>query len=267
MINPHFTNDINHDRLFTVAFGNIIATLEKILSSGEGGPDATFWHIDKPAHEALTYQLFGFRKFKWALILIVNLRGIRWNYQVKNVPPVKGKDRRTFLLTQTINLAYFALMSDILDHLGIRWFFTNPNGQVGALNSKYLTLRHATWDWSFARTLVMAVTPYHQIGLQYTLSSIIAVSLGVSKPEVGDQTSPQSLVVSLCKLPKAGVSDSQDWPPNFGKLKNVTTVRKCWGVFWHQALRRVCQMFPLLPPIDPLPFPSRCTCGRAHKSF
>jgi len=28
----------------------------------------------------------------------------------------------------------------------------------------------------------------------------------------------------------------QDWLPFFGKLKNVTTVRKIWGEFRHQSI-------------------------------
>lgn len=37
----------------------------------------------------------------------------------------------------------------------------------------------------------------------------------------------------------AGLSSPQDWPPTFGRLLDVRTVRDVWGKFWHQLINRV----------------------------
>ncbi len=31
----------------------------------------------------------------------------------------------------------------------------------------------------------------------------------------------------------------QDWPPMFGFIKDVTTLREFWGRYWHQTIRKV----------------------------
>ncbi|KAI1905967.1 hypothetical protein LOZ12_006416 [Ophidiomyces ophidiicola] len=47
--------------------------------------------------------------------------------------------------------------------------------------------------------------------MNYTLASILAVFLGLSEPK--------------------------DWPPLFGDISKVTTVRYFWGTYWQQLLR------------------------------
>ncbi|KAF2972983.1 hypothetical protein GQX73_g506 [Xylaria multiplex] len=49
--------------------------------------------------------------------------------------------------------------------------------------------------------------------LQYAQLSFISVALGLSRPE--------------------------DWPPPFGAITDVTTVRQFWGKYWHQQLRHM----------------------------
>lgn len=151
--------------------------------SADPCPEGSLWHVDKPAREALSYPALGPQKLRWALVIMFNLRGVRWNFEVKNVPKVKPFSRRSFLVSQTLNLVYYVLMADLVVQLGIRLFYTAPNGQVGSLDSKYLTLRHAEWRWSFVRALVFGATPYYICCMQYTMFSIPAVALGLRKPE------------------------------------------------------------------------------------
>lgn len=178
--NPHFTNDIALAQPFTIGWSVYLSTLEKIILSAHPGPEASLWHIDKPAREALGYHGFGLQKLRWALVLMFNMRGIRWNFEVKNVPKTEKRSRGAFLLAQMLNLAYYLFMADLVVQLGIRIFYTAPDGQVGALNSKYLTLRHPDWRWSFAKALVFGATPYYICCMQYTTFSIPAVLLDVS---------------------------------------------------------------------------------------
>ena len=191
MIDPNFTKDTGLARPFTLAWANYFSTLEKIMFAGVNGPEGDLWHIDKAPREALAYPAFGYRKLKWAIVIIINLRGIRWNYQVKNVPELKEKSKSSFLLSKSVDLVYYMFMSDLFEHLGIRLFFTAPNGEVGALNSKFITLSHPNWRWGFVKTLVLALTPYYLINMQYVLYAVIAVALGISKPEVSEQHQQQ----------------------------------------------------------------------------
>lgn len=186
-INPHFTNNIALAQPFTIGWSNYLSTLEKLLFCAEGKPEASFWHVDKPAQEALSFPGFGYRKIRWALVIILNMRGIRWNYQVKNIPKANLRSRSAFVVSQIYNIMYYGLMADLVIHLGIRFFFTAGDGQVGVLNSKYLTLRHPDWRWSFVKALVFGASPYYVCCLQYTMFSVPAVLLGLSKPEVSSQ--------------------------------------------------------------------------------
>lgn len=180
---PHFTNDFGLAQPFSMAWSTYLATLEKLAA--DGGPEACFWRIDKPTQEALSYPAFSWQKIRWALVMIFNMRGIRWNYQVKNVPPAPERGRRwRFLLNQVVALGYYMLMTDIFSQLGIHLFYTAPDGKVGAVNSKFVTLASPNLGWSFLKTLAFGTMPYYMIQTQYTAFSILAVLSGLSKPEV-----------------------------------------------------------------------------------
>lgn len=183
-VHPHFTNDIALAQPFTIGWSVYLATLEKILFAADPGPEASFWHIDKPAREAIDFAAFSYQKLRWAIALMFNMRGIRWNHEVKNIQKASTSSRSRFLIAQVMAFLYYGLAADVFVQLGIRWFYTAPNGQVGDLNSKYLTLRHSDWRWSFAKAYVFGATPYFICCMQYTLFSILAVLLGLSKPEV-----------------------------------------------------------------------------------
>jgi xanthosine utilization system XapX-like protein len=181
-INPYFTDDLATAQPFSIEWATTLSVVEKILFAGPDGPEGSFWHIDKPVGEALAFSAFSFDKLKWALVLMVNMRGIRWNFQVKNVPPMKKTTRWNFVVTQCLNLVYFAFMADLFTQLGIRLFYTTPNGPPP--DSKYLKLGHDDWRWSFLKAFVFGATPYYMLSMQYTMMSIPFVALHLSAPEV-----------------------------------------------------------------------------------
>ena len=183
-IKPHFTNNVGLAQPFTIAWSYYFSTLEKFLFSGEQGPEGDFWRIDRPVGEALSFRGFSFAKWKWASMMMLNQRGIRWNHQVKNVPEMSKREKSTFLLWQAWEFMKCLLVADLLFQLSTRLFFTSPDGQVGMLNSKYLTLRHPDWRWSFVKAFVFGATPYFMVSMQYAQMSFLAVLLGFSKPEV-----------------------------------------------------------------------------------
>ncbi|KAK8044777.1 hypothetical protein PG993_004801 [Apiospora rasikravindrae] len=212
-VHPHFSNDPGVVQPFTIAWSYYLDTLSKLLFFGSRGPEAGFWRIDRPRQEALAYKAFGWKKLSWAILLTVNQRGVRWNYQVKNVHPVRVKARAGFLALQAWNFAKCVLISDLLFSLSRRLFFTAPDGLVGAVNSHELTLKHPDWRWSFSRALVFGALPYFMLTMQYSVLAFTGVATGLTRPE--------------------------DWPPIFGPISKVTTVRSFWGKYWHQQLRRM----------------------------
>ncbi|KAF3058427.1 toxin biosynthesis protein [Daldinia childiae] len=210
---PPFTNEIGLAQLFCIQWSFLLATLEKILLSGEEGPESHFWREKAGEKEAESYPAFSLRKLHWALMLIVNQRGIGWNHQVKNVPQVVNMKRSVFLRRQLFHLVKSFLLADLCFNLGIRFFYTNPEtGIVGDINSKYITMNYACPGWRVTTVLVFAATPYFALSTQYALGSIVFVGLGLNEPE--------------------------DWPPLFNPISEATTVRNLWGKYWHQVIRR-----------------------------
>ena len=182
-----FTNNPIHANFAALAWPHYLATIEKVLFCNPPGPETDLWRIDSTRQEALSFAGFGYRKIRWAVVLLFNLRGIRWNWEVKNVPKsqVAGKvSRGRFLLWQIVNLIGFVFMADLVAQLSIRLFFTSHDGRVGTVNSKYIDIRDPSWLRSFVNTLVFGAGPYYFINMQYIAVSIIFVALGISKPEV-----------------------------------------------------------------------------------
>ncbi len=183
-LNPHFTNTVAVAQPFTIAWSYYMATLAKLLFSHDAGPESEYWRINKPVKEAARLRAYGLQKLTWALMLVFNQRGVRWNHQVKNVPSATKQRKLQFLLYQAFTFAKCTLVADLLFELTRRFMFTAPDGSVGELNSKYLTLRHDIWVWSFAKALVFGATPYFMLSMQYAQFAFLAVLLGLSTPEV-----------------------------------------------------------------------------------
>jgi hypothetical protein len=183
-INPHFTNTVALAQPFTIAWSYYMATLAKLLFSTEPGPESNYWRVDKPAKEALNFAAFGWRKLVWAVALVFNQRGVRWNHEVKNVHIAPKQTRTRFLALNAFQFVKCMLTADLMFELTRRMMFTAPDGRVGEMNSRYLTLRHEHWRWSFAKALVFGCTPYFMLSMQYAQCAFIAVLLGLSKPEV-----------------------------------------------------------------------------------
>ncbi|KAI1823902.1 membrane bound O-acyl transferase family-domain-containing protein [Xylaria intraflava] len=212
-LHPHFTNDVGIAQPFSIAWSYYLATLAKLLFSGPGGPETQFWRIGSTAKEAKNYRAFSWQKIRWAFALIANQRGVRWNHEVKNVHPPESRGKAHFLYLQIWKIIKYVLIADLLFQLSRRLFFTGADGTLGILDSHSISLRHPDWRWSFAKALVFGSIPYFMLSLQYAQLAFVAVALGISKPE--------------------------DWPPPFGPVAAVTTVRGFWGKFWHQQLRHM----------------------------
>ena len=221
--NAHFTNDPSAAQPFALLWPNYMGVVEKLLFSGPGGPESAYWRIDRPPREAMEYAAFSWKKLRWAAVLVTNLRGVRWNWEVKNVSKLQPKhrhpqNRQRFLIDKLCLTAYYFLAADIVNQLWIHIFYTPRGGYPGMLDSKYLTLRDEDWRWRIAKSWLWGQLPYLFINFQYAIGSVVFVGLGISAPE--------------------------DWPPIFGPLSAATSVRNFWGVFWQQIGRRVFSIYP-----------------------
>ena len=178
-LRPHFSNDMAVVQPFILGWASYLSVLEKILFSSSGGPEYDFWRVNHPAHEAVGLAAFGPQKLKWALAMMLNMRGIRWNYEVKNIPKLHKKTKTKYLLNQLLALAYYVILGDAVSQLWFYLFFEQDGS-----SKNIVTLRHNNLIWSFIGTLAFGMIPYYAIQIQYVVSSIIAVGLGISQPEV-----------------------------------------------------------------------------------
>src|SRR5690242_13235027 len=145
---------------FALLWATYVGTLDKLLCAVGDGPEDSYWRVDRPAREARAMAAFGPRKLKWAAAMMFNGRGVRWNYEVKNLPPKPNKSKGAFLFSQVLVFLKMLFMSDLLLQLSERLFWTPQGGVESFSDSKNLSIRHQEWGWSFLKVLVFACGPY-----------------------------------------------------------------------------------------------------------
>ena len=175
---PHFTNDVGRIQPFILNWAAWLSVLEKTLTSGAKGPEESFWRIDRPAREATAMRAFGLRKLKWAVAMLLNMRGIRWNYEVKNVERLQPVSQLIFLRRHIPHILHLLFMGDMVSEIWRHFMFSTGT------NPKYLTVRSSSITYRFAWTWLCGLVPYYLIQIQYVMCSIICVATGISKPEV-----------------------------------------------------------------------------------
>ena len=187
-----FTTDPGLAQFFSLAWPHYLSVLEKIVFASRPGPEKTLWRVDRQRYEALAMRPFGMSKLVWAFVIWFNLRGIRWNFQVKNIPegPPPGQTRWSFVAKQFLAFMRLLLMADFFSRLGRLNFYTAADGSIGSLNSRYLTTRHPSPACQLYRTATVGIIPYTFMNLQYVGGALLWVALGISKPEVGQQNAP-----------------------------------------------------------------------------
>ncbi|KAF7378074.1 BTB domain-containing protein [Mycena sanguinolenta] len=144
-------------------------------------------------------------RLKWALQLFFNARGVGWAHEPRfafasRAPP--NTPRIKFIVRQLALFCVYFLLFD-LGNLHARW---NPGFALR------LGMVSPGWRWRVVGTVVWAITCSAGMSLAHCSASIVCVGLGVSRP--------------------------QDWPPLFGDLMDVTSVRTFWARGWHQLFRR-----------------------------
>ncbi|KAI9743462.1 MAG: hypothetical protein M1818_002774 [Claussenomyces sp. TS43310] len=203
-----YTNIFTHKSetvlLLVSQWPTFLSTVEKLLFSQ---PERDYWPLDGSCVDAASLP-FGLAKLRWAAALFINPRGIGWNYQVKGIPQVAAPQGKfQFLSSQSLHYMKCYVVTDLVHVYLTKHYYTD------GVDMASLTVRANTWSRSFANTLMAGSKVYFPLQLLYTFGSILFVLLSLSKPK--------------------------DWPPIFGRIRDVTTVRYFWGSFWHQTMRKV----------------------------
>lgn len=184
-----FTQNLALANLFALAWPHYLHTLATFASAQD--PERDLWRRDDgPRSKAGEFSAFSWRKIRWALAMLINLRGVGWSYEVAHLPtrnlrPSRGREGRVrFLLLQLVDLGWMLAMADLVSQLGRRLFFVHPETGLLYADTKHLSIRSHDLLWSLARSFVYGAGPYFFINMQYVACSIVGVVLGFSKPEV-----------------------------------------------------------------------------------
>ena len=170
-----FSDRIETRISLVISWPIFLATVEKLLFSR---PEHQYWRRDRAPAEAASMP-FGLAKLRWAAALLVNQRGIGWNYQVKGVPPAKPPQTKwQFLRCQLPEYVKYYVLCDMLHVYTSRHYYSE-----GA-NMALLTTRANTWSRSFLNALLLGSKIYFPIQLAYTLGSILFVFLDLTQPKV-----------------------------------------------------------------------------------
>ncbi|RPA99609.1 hypothetical protein L873DRAFT_1843512 [Choiromyces venosus 120613-1] len=176
---------------------------------------------DKPG-DAATWG-FSLRKVLWSTKLFLDQRGVGWNFRVKGVAPAPGKKkigRWEFVLERAVWGAVLAVAYDFC-HEFVVTGYKIPDARGGG-GGGYVSAR----EGGFIRRFAIAVVNFAGIELNHVFCSVLVVAVGLYEPE--------------------------DWPPLFGPLTSITSIRNFWGTFWHQTIRRTLTLLSTSPFV-PLP--------------
>ncbi|TVY80984.1 Acetyltransferase ataH [Lachnellula suecica] len=156
------------------------------------------------------------QRIRFALSTLLNFRFIGTPEQVKNVPRFPNSDpnyvpsRRQFLQNSAITTFVSYLVLDILtssaDPGTAAKYFSNSNIP---LLSRLSVISAAELGMRFGATIGMGVS---MICVQQGICSVAAffcVAYGISKPE--------------------------GWPTLYGLVSEAYSLRRFWGIFWHQS--------------------------------
>ncbi|EPQ52037.1 hypothetical protein GLOTRDRAFT_80193 [Gloeophyllum trabeum ATCC 11539] len=148
------------------------------------------------------------KRWYWTLCALYSPRGVGWNYQVANVPPASAQSRWRFVARQLLRAFTFYLLVDFAQtYIHSNPLFTNPRPGASPFDI------HSQGYFCRCVNIIAWLTLAHgSLNMQYLALSAFCVSSGVSEPRY--------------------------WPDLFGDWKECYTVRRHWGVTWHQLMRR-----------------------------
>ena len=137
--------------------------------------------------------------------LVTNLRGIGWNWRVRNILLVDASTTRlSACLTHLLLILKYAIICDSRDYLVEHTTLLNPQTTTSYFSLPLLNQLIYVWMGILNSAAGLAIG--------YHIPALIVIALHLSIP--------------------------QSWPPVNGNWSSVYTVRNAWGKLWHQYLRR-----------------------------
>ncbi|KAA8913168.1 membrane bound O-acyl transferase family-domain-containing protein [Sphaerosporella brunnea] len=175
------------------------------------------WHTFRRHNEPGFYQLSPYGKLKWAVLIVLNSRGIGWSWEVPKLPPVVPyKTRLSYLFYSLRQILYCYLLYD--------------------LSRSYMTL-----NYPYFATFGVSGTPPAQLPFVPRLLAFASYSAAASSSIYGAYE-------GLCIIWLLFGAHPEGFNrPIIGQWNECYTVRRFWGRCWHQTLRwpRQSQARPL----------------------
>lgn len=131
-----------------------------------------YWHKGYP--EEVARMGFGWEKFKWAMALWFNPRGVGWNYEGKDIVKLSAKGkigRRRFLIERAFEFFLYYCLTDVVVSYEKSFGFPAALEKISLINKIKIALPCAAMirgNWIF----------------QWNFAAFIGVGLGLSEPEV-----------------------------------------------------------------------------------
>ncbi|CAG7921781.1 unnamed protein product [Penicillium olsonii] len=176
--------------------------------------------LDRRDISSVADDSFGCQLIK-AVRLIAQTRAINTPWQVNKVPPhTKYYTRRgspvpsrgRFLLRQLAIVCWQYLILDIVQTVSIQQA-TDRGPSHGVTPHIEWVVPAAQWAERIATHLSIWLVVNRLIGdIAYRILSIVFVGIGQDSPS--------------------------GWPPAFGRMQSLVTLRGFWGDFWHQFMRQ-----------------------------
>jgi hypothetical protein len=188
------------------AFLNFFHTFNLLVLMGVDAADTESEFLSRPSS-----YMGG--KIGGALYLLCSWRGIRTKWQAKSTPAFpsslgdpKIPNRLQFCVRQSaIAVWQFLANTVILLYLQNGVASKGTCERVSPAIVKFVGINHAVWPiawFSFIRMLIDST---------YRLVSVVFVATGISAPA--------------------------SWPPAFNSILDAWSLRRFWGLYWHQGLR------------------------------
>ncbi|KAL7787168.1 membrane bound O-acyl transferase family domain-containing protein [Trichoderma ceciliae] len=184
-------------------------------SSLGGQPNANLSIADRKRPRQQSSNLLP--RLQWGFTTATSWRAPATLWEVKGTPHfAKLPSRRHFIIRKTISLIWSLLVLDMMSLMG-----GQPDAEANA----------AKFSWDKVRIL----TRLGEVSRNEVILRTIVVYIRWVAIYYYIQAFYCSLAI-LCVM--VGISPVERWPPLFGSVSEMYTIRNTWGKFWHQAIRQ-----------------------------
>ncbi|KAF3315921.1 hypothetical protein TWF173_003116 [Orbilia oligospora] len=204
------------DPAFLCGFLTTLMTLRLLPTLiWENSPDTTDrrdtdpdgWHVMEQS---------SVKKFFWGFSWITTLRGIPWNWRVRNIPPQPSYASRWEYLLKNVPVVFvYGCVLDALWKMRALFEFTKYHGSLEGYGS---SASRGVGEMALNSIFAM-VSMYVTTVFNYQMMAVAAVLIGISRPE--------------------------DWPPVLGPVQEAYSLRRFWAKTWHQLFRNIFEKYGL----------------------